>query len=276
MASYRGATVPVRLDADLHRRLLELARAGGASLFMVLQAGLAALLSRLGAGEDIPIGSPIAGRGEQALEDLVGFFVNTLVLRTDVSGDPSFRELVARVRAFDLEAYDHQDVPFERVVEALQPARSLARHPLFQVMLVLQNAPGAELRAAGPEQSGSEPLTSEVAKFDLTLDLGERLGPGGEPLGIEGGLEYSRDLFERETAEAIAARLVRLLEAAVESTRPAAAPAGDPRCRRAADAAGGLQRHGAAGARGDPAGAVRGPGGAHARGRGGGLRGPES
>ncbi len=201
-ASHRGATVPVRLDAGLHRRLLELARAGGASLFMVLQAGLAALLSRLGAGQDIPIGSPIAGRGEQALEDLVGFFVNTLVLRTDVSGDPGFRELVGRVRAFALEAYDHQDVPFERVVEALQPARSLARHPLFQVMLVLENAPEAELSVPGVVIR-PEPLASNVAKFDLTLGLIERLGSAGEPLGIEGGLEYSRDLFEEGTAQAL-------------------------------------------------------------------------
>ena len=214
VASYRGATVPVRLDANLHRRLLELARAGGASLFMILQAGLAALLARLGAGEDIPIGSPIAGRGEHALEDLVGFFVNTLVLRTDVSGDPSFRELVARVRAFGLEAYAHQDVPFERVVEALKPARSLARHPLFQVMLVLQNTPRAE-----PPPSGltavPEPLMLHVAKFDLTIDLLERRDPAGEPLGIEGILEYSGDLFEEGTASAIGARFVRLMEAAV-------------------------------------------------------------
>src|SRR5262249_10228231 len=145
-----------------------------------LQAGLAALLTRLGAGEDIPIGSPIAGRGEQALEDLVGFFVNTLVLRTDVSGDPSFLKLLERVRAFDLEAYEHQELPFERLVEALQPTRSLARHPLFQVMLVLQNPPEAELSLPGLSVR-SEPVACEVAKFDLTLGLIECLGPEREP-----------------------------------------------------------------------------------------------
>ena len=214
VASYRGASVGMHLEAGLHRRLIELARAGGASLFMVLQAGVAALLSRLGAGEDIPIGAPIAGREERELEELVGFFVNTLVLRTDVSGDPSFGELVARVRAFDLEAYGQQEVPFERVVEALQPARSLTRHPLFQVMLALENVRGAGLQLPGIAVS-LEPLAGVVAKFDLTFGLTEYVGPGGEPLGIWGGLEYSLDLFERPTAEAIAGRFVRLLEAAV-------------------------------------------------------------
>ena len=212
MPSYRGASIPLRLDAGLHRGLRELAQSSGTSLFMVLQAGLAALLSRLGCGEDIPIGSPIAGRGEGAPENLIGFFVNTLVLRTDVSGDPSFRELLARVRSFDLEAYGQQDVPFERVVEALQPARSLARHPLFQVMLVLQNAPEAELELPGIAVN-PESVAADAAKFDLTFSLGESLSPQGEPLGIEGVLEYSLDLFDRSTVEAIGRRLVRLLEA---------------------------------------------------------------
>ena len=205
--------MPVRLSAELHGRLLTLAHIGGASLFMVLQAGLATLLTRLGAGLDIPIGAPIAGRGEPELEDLVGFFVNTLVMRTNVSGDPSFRELVSRVRAFALEAYAHQDVPFERVVEALQPARSLARHPLFQVMLVLQNTPESEVILPGLTIR-EEPLVGVVSKFDLTLALVESSGSDREPGGIVGEFEYSRDLFDTRTIETISARFTRLLEEA--------------------------------------------------------------
>ena len=124
LASYRGETVPLQISPELHGGLLGLARDNQASLFMVLQAGLAALLTRLGAGTDIAIGSPIAGRTDHALEELVGFFVNTLVLRTDTSANPSFGELLARVRAVDLAAYAHQELPFERLVELLNPARS--------------------------------------------------------------------------------------------------------------------------------------------------------
>ena len=172
VSSYRGESLPLKLSAQLHAGLLELSRASGASLFMVLQAALAALLTRLGAGNDIPIGSPIAGRTDSALDDLVGFFVNTLVLRTDTSGNPSFRELVARVRTGNLSAYSHQDLPFERLVEVINPARSLSRHPLFQVMLALQNTAEVKLELDGLSCRFERVATSS-AKFDLSVSLGE-------------------------------------------------------------------------------------------------------
>ncbi|MFI6206353.1 amino acid adenylation domain-containing protein, partial [Streptomyces sp. NPDC051041] len=209
--SHRGGTVPFRLGARAHGALVRLARESGASVFMVLQAGLAALLSRLGAGEDVPIGSPVAGRLDEALDDLVGCFMNTLVLRTDVSGDPSFRELLDRARETSLAAYAHQDVPFERLVEVLDPVRSMGRNPLFQVMLVLQNNERAQLELPGV-QAALEPPAVDSVKFDLNFFVVEQHGPGGAPDGLDGLLEFSADVFEESTALSLAERLVRLLE----------------------------------------------------------------
>ncbi|MFJ7905485.1 amino acid adenylation domain-containing protein [Kitasatospora sp. NPDC096204] len=212
VASHRGDRVALTLDARRHRELLALSREHRVTLFMTVQAALAALLTRLGAGTDVPIGSVVAGRSDEALDELVGFFVNTLVLRTDTSGNPSFAELLGRARETALGAYAHQDTPFERLVEELKPARSLARHPLFQVMLVLQSNERAEPSTAGLRV---EPLGAGTgsAKFDLSLIAEESFGPDGEPAGIDCALDFATDLFDRETVEAIAARLGRLLAA---------------------------------------------------------------
>jgi amino acid adenylation domain-containing protein len=182
----------------------------------VLQAGLAVLLSRHGGGDDVAIGSPVAGRTEPELEDLVGVFLNTLVFRTDLAGNPSFRELLDRVRAFALNAYEHQDAPFERVVGALCPVRSLARHPLFQVMLVLQNMRTVEMALQGLVIR-PEPVASAASKFDLTLNLAERVSESGEPQGLDGVFEYALELFEAPTIEALGRRFLTLLRSAMAS-----------------------------------------------------------
>ncbi|WP_285769427.1 non-ribosomal peptide synthetase [Peribacillus sp. SI8-4] len=213
-SSYRGDTIDFSINPEMHQRLLELARDNGVSLFMVLQAGLTALLTRLGAGHDIPIGSPIAGRSDDALSDLVGMFINTLVLRTDTSGDPTFRELLERVRRVNLHAYEHQDLPFERLVEVLNPVRSRSRHPLFQIMLALQNTPDPKLELPGL-QSSLKLYSVGASKFDLTMEFREVHAENGSPFGISGFLEYSTDLFKRETAEMLIYRLLRLLDGAV-------------------------------------------------------------
>ncbi|MFD6554877.1 amino acid adenylation domain-containing protein, partial [Streptomyces sp. NPDC058398] len=215
-SAHAGGTVGFTLPPALERTLRELARAEGATLFMVAQAAVAALLHRLGAGDDIPLGAPVSGRGDEGLENLVGFFVNSLVLRTDLSGAPGFTELLHRVRETDLAAYDHQDLPFERLVEALNPERSLARHPLFQVMVVHLGEPGGALDLSGLT-ARREPVGSPSAKFDLSFDFVEQ----GEGAGIQGWIEYSADLFDHGTVERIAHRLVRLLEqVAADPARP--------------------------------------------------------
>ncbi|MFG3697370.1 amino acid adenylation domain-containing protein [Micromonospora sp. NPDC047620] len=212
--THRGDSVPFALSPQVHHGLLALARSTGTSVFMVVQAALAALLTRLGAGSDVPIGTPVAGRSDDALDELVGFFVNTVVLRTDTSGDPSFRELLGRVREADLAAYGYQDLPFERLVEVLNPVRSLARHPLFQVMLILHSATPVSFDLDGFE---IEPIHVEAAtaKFDLSFSLTEQRDAESNPAGVHGLVEYATDLFDRATVETVAARLARLLDAVV-------------------------------------------------------------
>ncbi|MEV0895343.1 non-ribosomal peptide synthase/polyketide synthase [Actinoplanes sp. NPDC049802] len=216
VASSAGRLQGFTIPGELHRGLRELANSTGTSLFMVLQAGLGALLTRLGAGTDLPIGVPVAGRADAALDRLVGFFVNTLVLRTDTSGNPGFRELLGRVRAVDLAAYDHADLPFDRVVEAVNPRRSAAHSPLFQVMLSYQNGMqrAPVLPGLTTEIAYTEP---EIAKFDLTVSVAET--PGVD--GLAGYLEYRTDLFDPATVAGLADRFTRLLAAAVaEPDRP--------------------------------------------------------
>nr|WP_234347301.1 non-ribosomal peptide synthetase [Streptomyces specialis] len=213
VATHRGGDLEFAIDPRTHARIVDTARAAGATVFMVLQAALAALLTRLGAGTDIPIGTPVAGRTDADLDDLVGLFVNTLVLRTDTSGNPTFADVLSQVRERALAAYAHQDLPFEHLVDALHPHRTLARHPLFQIMLVLQNNADVSLTLPGTRVE-QVPVTGRTARFDLTFSMRERRAADGGPDGISAHVEYSADLYDRETVEALGRRLVRLLDAA--------------------------------------------------------------
>ena len=212
--SHRGGVERFAVDRAVHARVLELAAQTGTTLFMVVQAALAALLHRLGAGEDVAIGAPAAGRADAALDDLVGFFVNTLVLRTDLSGDPDFRTLLDRVRATDLAAFAHQDVPFDRVVEAVNPERSPSRHPLFQVMLIAVQHTSGDLVLPGV-QTAEEVYPTDTARSDLSCFYTEHHDSGGEPAGMAIALEYAADLFDAATVRRVGAMLLRLLSEAV-------------------------------------------------------------
>jgi amino acid adenylation domain-containing protein len=215
-ASRRGGKIRWQLAGPaLHAALADLAREHQATVFMTLHAGLAALLSRMGAGTDIPLGAPTAGRTDEAVHDLVGFFVNTLVLRADLSGDPGFAELLGRVRETVLSAQARQDLPFERLVEVMNPARSEARHPLFQVMIGDEDIGVVDWQLPGLRIT-AEPVPDVAAKFDLTLAYRQDRDADGAPVGISASLEYAEDLFDQATAEDLAGRLTRLLRQAAE------------------------------------------------------------
>jgi amino acid adenylation domain-containing protein len=217
VTTHRSGSVPLSLDADLHLRLLRLAKESDTTLFIVLLAGLAALLTRLGAGADIPVGTRVAGRRrgapDGALDDLVGSFANTLVLRADTSGDPGFRELLRRVHTVHRAAHAHKDVPFEHLVDVLGPARSMARHPLFQVTLAVEDGKPDTPRFADLA-ARLVPVDLAATTVDLSFSLTARVAADGSPAGLSGDLVYSADLFRRDTAVLIATRLARLLTAA--------------------------------------------------------------
>lgn len=207
-------TVPLRLDAGLVVGLTELARQCEATVFMVLHAAIAALLTRLGAGTDVPLGTMVADRGDDALHDLVGFFVNVLVLRTNTEGDPSFRALLTRVRDTDLAAFEHRELPFEKVVHALNPERSLDRKPLYQVAIACYDGLENALRLTDVV-SHHDSVDTNTGTLDLIFDLNQERSASGGPGGIAGTLAYAVDLFDPETATLITRGLLLLLDAVV-------------------------------------------------------------
>lgn len=206
--SYRGDFVRVEVPADVHGMVRGLARSCGATLFMVFHAALAVLLRELSAGADTTIGAPVAGRSDERLYDLVGFFVNTLALRLDVSKATTFRELLVNARDNDLAAFAHQDLPFDSVVDLVRPTSRGPNSPLFQIML---DVDASEHMLLLPELNvvAESPPGLGVAKFDLTVRFSERRAQGR--LAMAGVIEYSTDLFDRPTVEAIGSRLLSLL-----------------------------------------------------------------
>src|SRR6185312_15025257 len=205
VVSYRGGRKRFRIEEGLRERLKELSLKEGVTLFMMLLSGMQVVLSRYSGEEDVAVGSVIANRNREEIEGLIGFFVNTLVLRSQVKREMSLRGLLEQVKEATLGAYGHQDVPFEKLVEELEPERDLSRQPLFQVMFTLQSMPVKELELEGLKVSGKT-VDLEDAKFDLSFLLSE------EGRGVEGVVEYASDLFEGETIEQMVRHYVRVLE----------------------------------------------------------------
>ncbi|MCL2536224.1 MAG: amino acid adenylation domain-containing protein, partial [Nocardiaceae bacterium] len=210
--SYLGRTVGATIDADIYDAVRALARRSNATPFMVLHAALAVLLARLSGTDDVAIGTPVAGRGEQELDDVVGMFVNTLVLRTEIDPAVSFAGLLDEVRGTDLAAYAHADVPFEQLVEVISPARSTAHHPLFQVVLAFEGPKPRSISLPDVEISSQE-LDFGIAKFDLQVEVAEQADTDGTAARVT--FTYACDLFDAETVQGFADRFVRLLTAAV-------------------------------------------------------------
>lgn len=206
--SGQGGSVRFSLSRELSEALYATGSRSGVTPFMLLLAAFAVLLSRYSGQSDIAVGTPIAGRRHGEFENLIGFFVNTLVMRTDLAGDPSFDEVLRRVRHTALDAYDHQDLPFERLVEELAPARDRSRNPLFQVMFAFQNAPEVPLQLHGLEVARF-PLDLRSEKFDLSLTMRTT------PDGLVGSFSYSRDLFDAASVERMSGCFRRLLESIV-------------------------------------------------------------
>ena len=209
--SHDGHMAGFAVSADVHRGLARLARERRATAFMVLQAALAVTLSALGAGEDVPIGSAVSGRSDPALDDLIGCFVNTLVVRTDLSGNPTFAEVLERVRQTVVGAVANQDVPFERLVEELAPTRSAARHPLFQVVMTMQDF--GSRPALDGVRADTLSIGRPTAKFDLDVMVGETFDADGAPSGLRGIVTAAADLFGSQAAARIGGCLVRVLAA---------------------------------------------------------------
>ena len=213
-ANFGGDDVSTPVPAGMHRRVVALAQAERVSPFTVFRAALAAFLARSGAGADIPLGGFVSGRADAALDGLVGFFVNTLVFRLDVSGDPTFRELLRRARAVEVGAYSHQDLPFELIVKELKPARSSTRHPLVQSAVSYEEADPAALEM--PELDAEVEIGEyRRAKFDLHVQFTAGHGPDGEPAGLHMNWHYATALFDARTIESMSERFLGFLGAAV-------------------------------------------------------------
>ncbi|MET4050658.1 amino acid adenylation domain-containing protein, partial [Rhodococcus sp. UYP5] len=212
--SFRGDAVRFTLDATLHGALLELSRKHHTTLFMTMHAAFAVLLARLSNVSDIAVGTPVAGRGDKALDDMIGMFVNTLVFRSRVDSSMTFEELLAQTRETDLQAFAHADVPFERLVEVLNPVRSTARNPLFQVGLSFQNMTRASLELPGLTVSAVD-VNSPLAKTDLQLTIFDGAMEGGRPAEIHAEFTFAADLFDVVTVDGFVERFVRVLEAVV-------------------------------------------------------------